>query len=343
MFVPGETESIEQTLEADPNSDTVDVHEASIEDLDAALENAQAEETNAAPLDDSAPAATDEDPNASEVQEPTGQPAPTAKAAEAGVATPGANPSKPARVYTQEEIQAIDAENKRLKEQGDQKELFIQRRGTELGTLKGQLAAAKQQLSQRKAQLENGLEDKFAENPVQASNDRDEIKRITEQLEAFDTQEQRATTITEAQTYFLRHVDTEKVSIEDVAAVLKSDGLDDQYVSQFKANPWEFTTPEALVQMGKRAMDRKELVQADTDRRVLAKHVLAQNEEIKRLKTRSGSVVGNIQKHLNAPPPVTAQSAANPKTVRDVDPTKMSLAELDANIKSSMQVVNQRP
>lgn len=308
----------------------VDVHQADRASLDAALANAQAQEAEESTATDESPAQP-----AQPEQTPNGQSASDG----AGVATQGAEPSKPAVPATQDDIQGLRAENERLKTQGNQKELFIQHRGNELGTLKQQLANSRRDLATMKAQLTNGLEDRFAENPVQASNDRDRIKEIDTQLEGLDSQEERATKIVEAQTFFLRHVDTEKVNLDDVSDVLKADGVDERFIAQFKANPWEFTTPEALVQMGKRAMDRKQFVTADSDRRILAKHVLAQQQEIAQLKTKPGRVMAQVQKNLNRAPSVTAASAASTRGARDINPeaiTKMSRAELDAALKASM-------
>jgi len=313
---PGTTESTNE-------SDMVELHEATVEDLDQALAAAEQEEASGGEvLEKKTPP---------EKQIPSGQP----ELKSEGVATTGAEPSKPVRTFTQEEIQGILAENERHKKEGNQKELFIQHRNTELGRLRSEYNTAKQQLAALKAQLANGLEDRFSENPIQAVNDRDRIKEIDSELEGLDQQETRASKIVEAQTFFLRHVDTEKVSIDDVAATLKADGVDDRYIAQFKANPWEFTTPEALVQMGRRAMDRKSLAEADNDRRILAKHVLYLNEQLSKQKARPGQVMAQVQRNLNQAPNVTAASTSAPISARDIDPTRMSIAELDAAIQAA--------
>lgn len=324
-----ENESNTQEPVQDSGQEMVELHQASLEDIDAALENAKSQE-QVAPDEEVVDAP---DNSTSQTENLNEQPEVPGKPVAEGVAAQGANPAKPAKLYTQEEIQGILAENARQKKEGDQKELFIQHRGNELGRLRTEHAATRQQLEQAKSQLANGLEERFAENPVQAITDRDRIKDIDAQLGEIDQREERATRIVEAQTFFLRNVDIEKVSLEDVAEVLKADGLDERYVAQFRANPWEFTTPEALVQFGKRAADRKVYLEADSDRWMLVKHVLTLNEEIKRLKARPGQVMQQVQRNLNQRPGVTAASSASPKTVRDLDPTRMTVAELDAALK----------
>lgn len=325
-----------ETAQAKP--DMVEIHDASVEDLDAAIAEAQANESASTSDDVQAEKETvntGEGAEASTPENTNGQSVQGANAQSTGVATTGAEASKP-RTYTQDEIQAILAENERHKKEGNQKELFIQHRGTELGQLRMQLAENRRQLAELKAQLSNGLEDRFSENPVQASNDRDKIKEIDQHIEALNNQEERASRIVEAQTFFLRHVDTEKVSVDDITEMLKADGIPEQYVQHFKANPWEFTTPEALVQMGKRAMDRKEFITADNDRRLLAKHVLYLNGELEKAKRRPGQVVNQLQRSLNQAPGVTAASNASPKAAGNVDPSRMSIAELDAALKNAM-------
>lgn len=320
----------------------VEVHQAEIADLDAALENAKREEAA-----EGGPALSDLSDDGSQAPAADDAPAPTPEPKPDGnQAQPlGAEPSKPAngapqRVYTQEEVQGILADNERQKKEGNQKELFIQHRGTELGKLKNEYATVRSQLHNLRSQLMTGLEDRLSENPAQGLADRDRIKEIDTQLQGLDQQETRASGIVEAQTFFLRHVDTEKVSIDDVADVLRADGIGEQYIAQFKQNPWEFTSPEALVQFGRRAMDRMEFKTADSDRRILAKHVLQLNDQIARLRGQPNRVAAQIQRNLNGSPPVTSASAMSPNLPSEVDPTKMSIAQLDSAIQQAMRSVH---
>lgn len=324
---PAQTDAAEQP---DSDSGMVEIHSASIEDLDAALASAQAEEAEVVANPD--PVETSETPT-STPEQPNGQVDPQAgadPASQSTVATQGADTSKPQRQMTAEEVQAVNAENERLRKEGLQKESYIQQRGNELGVLKGQLASSERQLTDARAQLANGLKDRWVEDPQQASLDQKRIDEIDQQLEGVRQQGEVAETIVEAQTFFLRNVDTNQVTLNDIAQVLVDDGVTEEYVGKFKANPWLFTTPEALVQMGKRALDRKSFVQADSDRRVLAKHIMNLNAQIASLQKRPGQVMKQVQRNLNASPSVSAQSTVSPKTARDLDPTRMSIAELDA-------------
>lgn len=311
--------------ETNNTEEMVEIHEASVDDLDAALKNAtEVESSESAPEPEVAP----------ESENPSGESAPEAGADGSPL---GAEASKPVqKMYSQEEIQAILAENEKNKQSLDKKELFIQHRGNELGKLRQEVAAHKQHLAMIREKLVDGLEDRFNENPLQAIADREKITGIDRQLEELDAREERATRIVEAQTFFTRHIDTEKVTLDDVAAVLKADGIADQYIAAFKANPWEFTTPEALVQMGKRAQDRQELTKADNDRRILARAYLEQKKELEQLRGRPAQVINQVQRQLNqAPMNVTSASSVSPKATRDLDPTRMSIQELDAALRNA--------
>lgn len=325
----------EQTGAEDQSTDMVEIHQASIDDLDEALASAQAQEQDAPPVEDSA-ASDEEAPQSDNAQQPNGQADSPESPGEEGIATQGSNASKPEKkVYTQEEVQALIDENQRNKQKGDQKELFIQHRSNELGTVRRELAAARNQLATIRKGLADGLGDRYHEDPVKANEDRDKIKDIDAEIAALNEKEAQAIRIVESQTLFLRHVDTHKVSVDDVAEVLRGEGVPENHIAAFKESPWTFTTPEALVQMGKRAMDRVEFKQADDDRRVLAKHVLYLNEEIKKLKGKPGQVLRQVQKHLNQPRSITPASSSNPKTVRDLDPTRMTTAQLDEALKGT--------
>lgn len=325
-------------------SDMVALQDADIEDLDAALSAAQEAEKEAQLNTAQSQQQVDDtqQPGASqggEAQSTTQQQNPLGSQGDNTVAAPGADSASDAnqgRTYTEAELQEILANNQRQSGELNQKELFINKRSNELTELRNSFTSRRSELERVKAQLLENLEDKFQEDPVAASNDRDKVKEIDAQLDSLGAQEKRAESIVEAQTLFLRHVDTEKVELKDISDVLRSEGVDERYIAQFESNPWEFTSPEALVQMGKRAMDRKEYSQAYQDRQVLAQHVLALNAEIEQLKARPNQVVSQIQSHLNAPPPMTSQGQGINGQV-NVNVTDMSNEELDAALRSAQQ------
>lgn len=330
----------------------VEIHEASIRDLDAAMEDLtkqerDAEEAAEALDEKAATSSAPKAPGATSVAQPetaapqkpgqaaTGKPAAAAatNGATSAAAAQGADRSPEAQA--QERV----AKEARQNERNAKKESFIQHRNGELATIKTNIAANRKALSDERAALLNGLEERFAENPLKGSEDRERIKEINGQLGDLDNSEQRAQRVVESQTFFLRHVDTEQVSPDDMGAVMKADGLPDAHINQFKANPWEFMPVEALIQVGKRALERKQFASADSDRRLLAKHVLYLNSQLEKLKGKPQQLIGNVQRALRASPVVTSASSSTPRGARDLDPTKMSEAELNSALAKAQGAV----
>ena len=311
-----------EQLEQQPaDTETVEVHEATVDDLDAALKSAQDAERNS----DEVVTEQSAEPQLEQQTPAEQQPAPPA----------GAQPSTP-RVYSEDEVRGLHAETERLRQEGSQKELFIQRRNTEVGQLRGQLANARQQLLNERAQREQGLEDRYQENPRQAHQDADRIKEIDQTIEQIDIREETAVRIAESQTFFLRHVDPNVATLDAIADVLRADGIPEQHINSFKSNPFNFTTPEALVQMGKRVMDRAQFTQADGDRRLLAKYAKSLEQRIQQLQGKPNQVMQQVQRHLNQAPSLNGNvPAASSRQVPDVDVTRMSTDQLDQVLRQS--------
>lgn len=312
----GESTASDSVVESSPDvsapQDMVSLHEASREEVKSALREAQERERNessATPQEGSAPASP-ETAVAPQQQANTGQPAKPEIA--------------PQRQLTPEEIQSIVAENAKLKKEGNQKELFIQHRNTELGQLRQQFERERREKAELKARLEAGLEQRALENPLQAIEDRETIRDLAKDLDTLNEKESTAQNIVDAQTFFLQQVVSDDYGIEPALngalEALRADGIDERFVAQFKANPWGFTTPEALVQMGKRGKDIQQFKAADSDRRLLAQYVVTLEKQVQELKGKPARVLQQVQKNLNQSPAVTAASTAAPRTARTLDP-----------------------
>lgn len=235
-----------------------------------------------------------------------------------GDSPPVADASKPAqpgaqRPRTQEEVRALVAENERGKAERQAKELFIQRRNTELGNLRTENAKRRKQFEDLRNQLMQGLNAKFQEDPAGAISDGEKIKELDGHLGNLNSSEQYAAQEVEAQSLFVSHIDTQKVGPEDLFAVLKHDGVDEKFISHFRSNFWSTMDPSALLQLGKRAEDHKNL-------RLLARHIQGQDEKIARLEGRASGVVRNIKRNLSQPAQVTAHSPAATATAHNLNP-----------------------
>lgn len=314
-------------------SDTVELHQASIEDIDAELARLQAEEAGQ-PVSEG----DNSEGNTNSYENQPGQAAIQPQGRQADVATQGASPQVP---QTMEAPKEPAANTERRGNEGiQQKESFIQSRRTELAALHQKFTQDKRILMERRDRLAEGLNDRLQESPSQGLADRDEIQAINAKLEEIDTAANRAQRIADAQVFFVQHVDLQQVSLNDLAAVLKeADGVSDQDIAQFKANPWEWIPPEGLVQLGRRAMERKQFTQADADRKLLARYVNYLKEENNRLRGKPGQVINQVQKHLNGTPSVTAKSnvsAASGQTLNAASIPHLSNEELDRALKAAM-------
>lgn len=319
---------VDNQLEGEVNQDLVEIHEAAPEDLDSYLANKDKfePEVSAEPIEAKEP--QEAQVNAQPEQTPRNDLASVPEKQEVAV--------NQVKQYTPEEIAAIEAENKRLLTSNEQKERFIQRRNTELGELRKKHDELRLNLLNRKKQLQEGLQEKFDSDPLSAADDRDEIKEINSNLAKIENEGKRAEQIVESQRTFFSHVDTNKVSLDDMAEVLRADGVPEDFIATMKANPWEFANSEALVQIAKRAEERKATVKMSSDLKILANHIKSLNSEISRLKGKPSQMLNNVQRHLNQSPPVTSGNGSSAEDARPmVDPTRMSTEELNNYLRNS--------
>jgi len=308
----------QQDNSPDPQgSDTVEIHEASREDLKQYREQALAQEAGTVSGEDTTVAQPP--------QKPVVQPiAPSTEAPE------GVSPQQPTEKpqFTQEDYQRQVAANEKLLQENKQKELFIQKRNTEYGEVKKQLNATREQLLATKKALEERFDETFHSSPAQALEDRDRMRGIEGQIENIDQQESRLQRIFDGERLYMAHVG-DKATIDDLAETLRADGVDEQYINHLRNNPFDFTTPEALVQLGKRAVERKELIQHKSDLQILAKYAKNLKEENERLVGKPGKVINQVQRHLNQAPPLTAANGVSSDDSRVFkDPSLMSRDEL---------------
>ncbi len=299
----------------------VPASEASIEDLDAYLESAVAEE-----------AAQEK----TVAEEPSSPQTPQADGQTSSPEKPEDTAKPQERQLSPEEIAALQAENKSLKSSNEQKERFIQRRNTELGEFRKRYDEQRNLLLAKRKQLQEGLQAKYDLDPQAALDDRDAIKGLDEDIASIESTTKRAERLVESERTYLQHVDTEKVSFDDIAEVLKADGIPEDYIAEMKRSPFDFASADTLVQMAKRAEDRKASVKMRSDLGVLAKHIIKLNGEIATLKGKPKQLLNNVQRNLNQSPPITSGNGASAEDARPmVDPTRMTNEELNDYLKNA--------
>lgn len=315
-----------ESSETQENQDFVEITDASQNDLDAFLSSSESEEVQKS---------EDHEQEATQERQAV-QPSQKPQASEEYSDTQKLEVAAKPRQYSSDEIAVIEAENKRLKTSNEQKERFIQQRNSELGELRKLHGEKSQSLLTRRKQLQEGLQEKYDLDPVAAADDRDSIKEIDAELAEIKHEGGRAEKIVRSQSLFHSLIDTNKVSVEDMANVLRADGVSEDFVSAMKANPWEFADGGTLVQMAKRAEEMKSHKKAIGDLGILAQHIRKQEGEIQKLRGKPSQMLNNVQRHLNQTPPVTSGNGTSAEDARPmVDPTRMSTDELNSYLKNT--------
>jgi myosin heavy subunit len=299
--VPGEQSS---STENTPNlTEQVPLDEASDADIDAFLENALSGETQEA----------EQQAQPSETQGDGENSGP----AEQQTQTDGQAQSedKP-QDYWQQKSQKLETELAERDKRLEQQERYIQQRGTEIG----QLRQENKRLSQ---QLDEQIEDET--DPGQLVKLHREKEKLNEEDQKLEKEAQYMEQIHNAQKQVAQHLRPEEQNFGAMVAVLERDGIPPQKIQQFKTNPYAVASPDALIQLGKRAHAEQVLTQTID----LLKQVHAEN---KKLKEKPKQVAQNIQQALNRPPSIngaggTAQQSGSISLPNDLD--ELGDAELE--------------
>lgn len=274
----------------------VDLPDASDEDIAAFLENAGNEESQA-PV---APQQADPAQQETEAEQPEEEP-------------------KVEQAQSKQDNEAI-------REQLKQQELFIKRRNSEIGELRRQLKTAQEQ-------LQTTLDEKFYESPTQALADARKIEMAQQKLSELDAEEQALTNQHQAQVLLAHHVGGD-VDLEAIGQSLVADGMPQEFVEQFKRNPYQAALPETLIQLAKRASAEKRVRQMEEALQQLVPYTQKLLEERKQLPQH---VLKNVSSALRQAPQVTGSAGGTGQLGgnRAVDPSMMSDAELMEFLKGS--------
>lgn len=284
--------------EGPTQEELVDVHEASDEDLKAYLEREAALDSE------------------SEEQQPQAEPQQEQKQeAEQPKETPVAEPPKP-----QTDYQAIQKQLEGL-------ELHTRRRVSEFGEVKKQLRQFIDNASQ-------GLDEKFLESPTQALAQARQIEAAQQKLQETEAEEQSLINAHQAQVLLHHHLGADGVDLDAIGESLASDGLPQEFIQSFKANPYQAALPETLVQLGKRAAAEKKVKQMEA---ALAQLVPYTQKLLDERKNLPQNVLGKVQSALKQSPQVTGSAAGTGQVsgTRAVDPTQMTDEEIAEFLKNN--------
>ena len=241
------------------------------------------------------------------------------------VAQPQADPAqqKTEAKQPEEEPEVEQAQSKQdpeaLREQLKQQELFIKRRNSEIGELRKQLKAAQEK-------LQTTLDEKFYESPTQALMQARQIEMAQQKINELDAEEQALTNQHQAQVLLAHHVGGE-VDIEAIGESLVADGMPQEFVEQFKRNPYQSALPETLIQLAKRASAERKVRQMEEALHQLVPYTQKLLEERKQLPQH---VLKNVSSALRQAPQVTGSAGGTGQYGgnRAIDPSMMSDAEL---------------
>lgn len=189
-----------------------------------------------------------------------------------------------------------------------------------------ELGETRKQLQEFIRQKSEGLEEKFLTDPNEAIDDKIAIRQAEEAILQNELQEG----VLLSKDTFLRHVTPRENLANDIAEVLLQDGIDQNFVAKFVQNPFAMATPEALIQLGKRAEMHNALK--------------VQNAKIKELETQLAAarkqpqqVLQKLENAFKQPPTLSAKAnqASTKKTISPKDIPHLSDAELNALLKEA--------
>lgn len=212
--------------------------------------------------------------------------------------------------------QDLDAIRKQLEGQ----ELLIKRRTSEIGELKKQLKAFIENTAQT-------LDEKFYESPTQALAQARQVEMAQQKLQEVEVEEQNLTNAHQAQVLLAHHVGADGIDVEAIGQSLMADGMPQEFVEQFKQNPYQAALPETLIQLAKRANAERKVRQMEEALQQLVPYTQKLLEERKQLPQH---VLKNVQSALRQAPQVTGSAGGTGQLGgnRAVDPAQMSDQEL---------------
>jgi hypothetical protein len=225
-----------------------------------------------------------------------------------------AHKEQPPAKSTEEQVVA-------LRRQIEGLELLMQRRTSEIGTLKQSIKAEIEPLKQK-------LEKDEHDSPYQAFRDAETLREKEKQLEALDAHEGLTRKVVENQKVVLQHLG-EELPVDEIAKCLVADNIPSELVGEFRKSPYSMTDSITLIQYAKRA-------KAENIARQLFDMAKKQEAEIKQLKAKPNAVLSKVNQALRSRPSVSAANGGGASADRAsaVSVHDMSDSELEEFLKS---------
>jgi hypothetical protein len=243
---------------------------------------------------------------------------------EAAVTEPGESEGEPVpaqKVYTEEEVRALQEELVKKRDQVLQQEQFIQRRSTELGQTRQQLEAANEQ-------LQRFIQANEFENPAQAAQAVNQLERNQAQIDQLAYESEAIQYYHNWHKAVASRVDPKEVSLDDMAEVLRDQNIPEDGIAKFRQNPANFMDAATTINLAEAAKWRKKTKQLA----IYAKQLIDEN---KKLKSKPVSDLKRIEAAARASVGVNGNSGSMSAASKpSSDPAKWSDAELNDFLKS---------
>lgn len=230
------------------------------------------------------------------------------------------------------ELEEKNTKVEKLERQQQKDQEFINRRNTEIGQLRKQLAEAL-------AEGQSNLESKFYENPKEALELAESLKEVKGAMASLDKEEAVLRHVQETHELIAASIDPSSIDPDALVAVLKADGLDDGQIKQFMEQPYlSVRHGETLVQLLRRADAHKRLAKTETTLNQLVAYTEKLLEENAKLKAKPGNFLNKVNEALKVSPPMATKSLPKKgfSATEDVDVTSLSDADL-AELRKSLQ------
>lgn len=282
----------------------LDIHSASIEELQKRIESAKEEPQEEEAESPEATSSEDQNEAGSEDTE----------------ARPGEAPAEqPAKQDAKKPEETSDPAT--LKKQVRDKELMLQRQAWQIG----QLRKAKEALEAKAAELSKKIE--APETPEDLVDHKLELRDTQQQLRGVDVEESRARSRAVVESL----IEPEEGLPDAMLECLKADGLGDDYVAAFNADPYGVASAGEIVQLAQRAKERIRSMQLYG----MVQQLLKEREDLQK---KPEALLDKVSRSLQGGPPVAASNGRTSQRSGGIDTpqlTGMSLEQLYSGLKDA--------
>lgn len=261
-----------------------------------------------------------DEPIEPQVQEPEGDKAPDQITPPAQ--TPDLN-TPPTPEDAQKAQQMTEAQ---LRERLEQQRQFVERKRSEIASLR-------QRLEEQSRQLQDKIPDLQVENPDAWLDAKGVLKDNLAEINALQRQDQILEQRYQTQVSIETHLKPEEFDVTAMAETLARDGVDAEYINAFRQDPLAILQGDTAIHLAKRAVAEKAVLGIYSAYRTMEK----ERDELKaKLEQRGPDMVKKFAQASNARQTITAQNgAANTSASPEIDPTKLSDAELKEFLKKA--------